>query len=104
LLQDKGFDIQDDRLIPTPKTENTTVVLVGDFVDKGKRTREMISFLYRNRDRIRIVKGNHENFDYKYLKGKLGGVDLPEGLLESQFTSLEVLQQDEELRNLFLNW
>lgn len=101
LLQDKGFIIENDQMVPTPKTENTIVVLVGDFIDKGKNTKEMISFLHKNRKYIRVVKGNHENFVYKYLKGMLKDVEIPQGMIEKHFTSMEVLQNDEALRNQF---
>lgn len=101
LLQDKGFLIQDDELVPTPKAENTVVILVGDFIDKGKNTEATIRFIHKNQKYIRLVKGNHENFVYKYLKGMLSDATIPDGLIESQFTSIELLQNNDELRTLF---
>jgi predicted kinase/calcineurin-like phosphoesterase family protein len=101
LLEKRGFIISDDLILPTQKTIDTMIVLVGDLIDKGNRTAETIRFIHANKGIIRMVKGNHENFVYKYLKGMLSDVNIPEGLIENHFTSIKILEKDEELRIQF---
>lgn len=99
LLSGYGYEIRGTKLEASEKAKNTKVILAGDWIDKGKQTREMISFLYENQEQFCLVTGNHENFVYKYLRGEVKGVD-PE-LLESFFDSIQVLSRDEELRAKF---
>ena len=51
--------------------EDTRIITVGDSIDKGYKTKEMVEFLYNNMDRIHNVRGGHENFVYKWLKGDI---------------------------------
>ncbi|WP_235946072.1 metallophosphoesterase [Saccharibacillus alkalitolerans] len=98
LLLDYGCSLEEDRLLPE-KPANTTFILAGDWIDKGKRTKETVEFLYLNRDRFLFVKGNHENFVYKYLRGEVDGVDRE--LLDNYFDSIPALREDEALRAKF---
>ena len=56
------------------------IVLVGDTVDKGNNTEEMIRYLYerhlRNQD-VRL-RGNHEAFVHGRLEGIIGPMENPE--------------------------
>ncbi|RIX60179.1 metallophosphoesterase [Paenibacillus nanensis] len=100
LLKSYGFLVGDDgKLQETDRVRDTKVILAGDWIDKGKKTREIVEFLYANREHILLVLGNHENFVYKYLRGDIGGAD-PE-LLETYFDSAAVLSADEALRAKF---
>ncbi|OWA34493.1 metallophosphoesterase [Saccharibacillus sp. O16] len=99
LLLDYGCKLEEDRLILPDKRANTLFVLAGDWIDKGKRTAETVEFLYRNRKHFLFVKGNHENFVYKYLRGEIKGVDRE--LLDHYFDSIPVLRDDEALRAKF---
>ncbi|RKP49962.1 metallophosphoesterase [Cohnella endophytica] len=99
LLRDHGFRIEEGRLIPTDKVRDTKVVLVGDWIDKGKQTRGIIDFLYENKEYFLFVLGNHENFVYKYLKGEIQGAD-PE-LLRTYFDSTQTLADDTALFEKF---
>ncbi len=99
LLVSHGFQLEGNQLIETGKVSGTKVLLVGDWIDKGKRTKETIDFLYANQDRFLFVLGNHENFVYKFMRGEIKGVD--EELRQAYFDSTEVLRNDEELLQRF---
>lgn len=99
LLLDYGCKLEDDRIILSDKLANTVFILAGDWIDKGKRTAETVEFLHRNRERFLFVKGNHENFVYKYLRGEIKGIDGE--LLDNYFDSIPVLREDEALRAKF---
>jgi len=100
LLHDYGYRIEEGKLIATDKVRNTKVILVGDWIDKGKQTREIVDFLYENREHFLLVMGNHENFVCKYMKGEVQGAD-PE-LLRSYFDSTQVLTGDPTLLEKFV--
>lgn len=99
LLRSYGYKIDDGKLSPTDKLGNTKIILVGDWIDKGKQTRETIEFLHENREHFLFVLGNHENFVYKYLRGEIQGTE-PE-LLRTYFDSVQVLKEDGELFRKF---
>jgi len=99
LLVSHGYQLEGDLLIETGKVSGAKVLLVGDWIDKGKRTKEIIEFLYRNQDKFLFVLGNHENFVYKYMRGEIQGVE--EELLHAYFDSTEVLRGDNELLQNF---
>ncbi|MCM3627563.1 metallophosphoesterase [Paenibacillus glycanilyticus] len=99
LLLSHGYQIEGNTLTPTDRVKNTKIVLVGDWIDKGKQTRETIQFLYANQEHFYFVLGNHENFVHKYLKGDVHGVD--EELLHTYFDSTQVLANDPELLKQF---
>ncbi|WP_246281272.1 AAA family ATPase [Saccharibacillus qingshengii] len=99
LLLDYGCTFEDGQLILPEKLADTDFILAGDWIDKGKRTRETIEFLHANRKHFLLVKGNHENFVYKYLRGEISGVDGE--LLDSYFDSIPVLEEDGALRAKF---
>nr|WP_232243020.1 metallophosphoesterase [Paenibacillus sp. GSMTC-2017] len=99
LLKSHGYVIDGGKLIPREKVKDTKIILVGDWIDKGKGTRDIIEFLYENRAHFLLVLGNHENFVYKYLSGDIKGVDSE--LLHSYFDSTEVLRDDAALLEKF---
>ncbi|XEC95998.1 metallophosphoesterase [Paenibacillus tarimensis] len=99
LLRSHGFQVDGDRLIATDRVRDTKVVLVGDWIDKGKNTKETIDFLYENREHFLFVLGNHENFVYKYVRGDISGVD--EEKLHLYFDSTQALLGDPELLDKF---
>lgn len=99
LLRGHGYQIEGDALTPTDRVKDTKIVLVGDWIDKGKQTRETVRFLYENRQHFYYVLGNHENFVQKYLQGDIHGVD--EELLQTYFDSTQVLAGDSELLEQF---
>lgn len=99
LLMDCGCKFEEERLILPDKLSRTSFILAGDWIDKGKRTREIIEFLDLNRQHFLLVKGNHENFVYKYLRGDIAGVDGE--VLDHYFDSIPTLQADGVLRAKF---
>ncbi|NEN84027.1 metallophosphoesterase [Paenibacillus elgii] len=99
LLLSYGYQIEAGKLTVTDKVRNTKVLLAGDWIDKGKRTKEIVEFLYDNQEHFLFVLGNHENFVYKYLRGEIQGADSE--LLRTYFDSTEVLRSDAELLEKF---
>ncbi|SDE50474.1 AAA domain-containing protein [Paenibacillus sp. cl6col] len=99
LLRSCGYRIEDGRLSAMERVQDTDIILVGDWIDKGKATKATIDFLYDNREHFRFVLGNHENFVYKYLQGEVSGVD--KELVDTYFDSIQVLMGDRELLDRF---
>lgn len=99
LLLDHGYKIDAGKLVVPDKLKQTKIILVGDWIDKGKQTKEIIQFLYDNREHVYFVLGNHENFIDKYLKGEINGVD--QELLHTYFDSTQILLNDPELLEKF---
>jgi predicted kinase len=77
--------------------EDTRIIIAGDFLDKGNKTRETIEFLYDNIDRILFIRGGHENFVHKWLSGKMEQKNVD----KTFYTSIPILEKDEELRRKF---
>jgi predicted kinase len=77
--------------------EDTRIVLLGDFLDKGYKTKETIEFLYNNIDRINVVEGGHENFAYRFLNGGIKNQNVD----KTYHASIQILDNDEELRMEF---
>ena len=99
LIKQFDFDIQDGRMIPTEKSQNKKLILVGDWIDKGQQTGEIIDFLYLNQDHFLLTLGNHENFVYKYLHGEIGGSS--QETIDSYFTSIPYLRENAEAHTKF---
>ncbi len=102
LLYSHGFSVEDDKMVATEKRKEYRIVLVGDWIDKGKATKETIKFIYENREWFYLLKGNHENFVSKYLTGHITPSSVDQELIDDYFTSIFVLQNDEEFRSMFL--
>lgn len=100
LLTENRFELEGGEIVETEKTKNKRLVLVGDWIDKGGETKEIIEFLYQNKKWFYFVKGNHENFVSKYLQGKIENED--KTLIENYFDSIPVLQENQELKEKFL--
>ncbi|MGM9923400.1 MAG: AAA family ATPase [Bacillus sp. (in: firmicutes)] len=103
LLSRYGYIVDGGQLIGTDKTRNYRILLNGDWIDKGRCTKEMIDFIYCNSDFFVLGKGNHENFVYKYLQGKITDHAVDKTTLDQYFTSIEVLQTDEGLKRKFFS-
>jgi Predicted kinase len=99
LLRSHGYQIEGNTLTPADRVRDTKIVLVGDWIDKGKQTKETIQFLHTNREHFYFVLGNHENFVHKYLKGDVQGVD--QERLHTYFDSTQVLAGEPELLEQF---
>ena len=100
LLRKSGFKIEKiaenykEKEIITGR-EDTRIIIAGDFLDKGNKTKETIEFLYNNTHRIHFVWGGHESFVYRYLNGKITKGNI------SNYSSIPILKKDEELKQKF---
>ena len=104
LIQKNGFEITRSGLIKT--VEGRQIILAGDCVDKGPKIAETIKFVYNNltKGRLKMIIGNHENFVYKFLKGKikLGG-DITQEFIDTYFDTIPLLKDDDKLRGEFFS-
>ena len=80
-----------------PQAGERRFILVGDYIDKGNNTEQMVNYLYDHPE-IYLVNGNHEQYIYDCLKGHRK----PMEELAKYFGSLGVLQQNAELKEKFL--
>lgn len=112
LADDKGIAIEDDgtgipvmRAIPAAVDSGKYVhhVLLGDIVDKGpsEGVEKLVRFICKNRDFFTIVEGNHDRWNYNYLKGKIKKSPDNDVLIASFFDSVTLFQNNEELKELF---
>lgn len=47
--------------------DDTTMVLLGDFIHKGPDSDKVVSYILSHKDQIKCVLGNHEILDYDGL-------------------------------------
>jgi predicted kinase len=81
--------------------EGCVVVHVGDYLDKGGNTLEMVNYMYeRHQKGDYILQGNHENYVYKRLRGQ---IEANEALEKDFFTSVTPLLENEEAREKFFS-
>jgi predicted kinase len=99
LLIDYGYQLDGNQLVVPEKLRHTKLIQVGDWIDKGKQTKQIIEFLCANQEHFYLVMGNHENFVDKYMSGKISEVD--QELLHTYFDSTQVLSNDEALLGQF---
>ncbi len=99
LLLGYGFALEEGMLIARGKAAGMKAILAGDWIDKGRKTKETVVFLHANREHFRFVLGNHESFVYRYLRGEIKGAE--QWLIDTYFDSIAVLQADAELRGKF---
>jgi predicted kinase/uncharacterized pyridoxamine 5'-phosphate oxidase family protein len=90
-----------DEMISKLPADIGRIIHVGDYLDKGGFTSEMIHYMHK---RVKehddmIVQGNHEAYLYCRLKGEIQAA--PEDVEKTYFTALPILQGSEELRNKF---
>lgn len=101
LLVQCGAEIVDNRIVSTSRP-NERFVSVGDYLDKGEQTEEIIRFLHANQEYIKLVIGNHENYIYRVLTGAVP----PEKLTAKKryyFNSIPLLEENTELREMFFD-
>lgn len=75
-------------------------VLIGDLIDKGYDTPKVIDFVYDNRDWFELVMGNHENYVFKYLNGKLKDKNT-ETIKDKFFQSADQIKQSKQTLDKF---
>lgn len=85
-------------LVKIPK--ESQIVLLGDYLDKGKNTVATVEFVHRLfKAGAQVVIGNHESFVYKRLKKMISPIS-PE-VEASFFDSLGVLEKNPETQKMF---
>ena len=100
LMESYGFYQDNGKIkISDSVKEETKFVLLGDWIDKGKKTREITEFLFENREHFILLKGNHENFVYNKIKGNIKGVE--KEIMDNFFDSIPVFEKDSELFQKF---
>lgn len=95
LLHKLGCKIENNKITHSPHK----IILVGDWIDKGKNTREITEFLYENQQYFLFVLGNHENFVHKYILGEIKGAN--QEIVDNYFDSIPDLVADPELFTKF---
>lgn len=99
LLIKKKFIFDGDMIIGNDRGEHMRIVLSGDWIDKGNNSEGIIEFILENEEYFYLVKGNHENFVYRYLMGELD--NLNENVLDN-FSSIKTLEKNKDLKDKFI--
>ncbi len=113
LLIKQGFLIKDNLLEVTPQSENKSIILLGDFVDKGndEKLTQTIEFIYANyyhlnqeRQRFYLIEGNHENMVYRYITHDDTLLITPKTIAnkEKYYNTVALLEKTPPLKKLFL--
>lgn len=101
-IDEQGMMHNTSIIFPHKETPHSfKFILIGDYLDKGPQLTDTIEFIYQNRKHFIIVKGNHENFAYKYLTGARGSYQLNKDLIEGYFNSIFILEKFPKLREKF---
>lgn len=75
---------------------DSKVVLLGDYLDKGYNTEKTIFFIEHLMDSgVKMIVGNHESYVVKRLKGEIPAISTE----TKNFSSLDVLFHNEKLAN-----
>ena len=114
LLTKQGFLIDKEGFITfTNESKNKSIVLLGDFVDKGSEEKitETIEFIHKNylhlnkeRQRLYLIEGNHENMVYRYITNDTTLVITPKSIRnkEKYYNTIALLEKNPHLKKLFL--
>lgn len=103
LTDNKGisYNKETGKLIRDESVPFYQIIINGDFIDKGKKIKETIEFLYCNKDFFIFSKGNHEYWVYQYLNKKLDNSKANNNLIKKYFNTILLLKKDEELKKKF---
>ena len=114
LLKKQGFDTNSQNLLEvTANNEHKSIVLLGDFIDKGsdEKLTETIEFIHKNyahlnkkRKRFYLVEGNHEDMVYRYIINDKTIMVTPKTIAnkEKYYNTVALLEKTPHLKNLFL--
>lgn len=98
-----GTSIEDEnsKIVPSPEASSRKVILCGDLIDKGTRSKEVLKLCLNNQDLISWVVGNHENFVTRCHADPEGHVKgVPQFVIDDYFTSIGQYKNDEEFAPL----
>jgi len=104
LLENVGYSIVNNTVTRTDSTMNTDVVLVGDMLDKGRRTVETLNFIYHNfiqTDIFRLITGNHERAVYNLLTDSSKRGCYTQEFINSAYNSYNILKDDDDAKEKF---
>jgi len=114
LLKKQGFPINEEGLLQiTPKNEHKSIVLLGDFIDKGSEEKltETIEFIHKNyahlnkeKKRFYLIEGNHENMVYRYITNDSTIIVNPKTIAnkEKYYNTVALLEKNAHLKKLFM--
>lgn len=114
LLQKQGFETDEqEKLQITPENEHKSIILLGDFIDKGSEEKlaETIEFIHKNyqhlnsqRKRFYLIEGNHEDMVHRYIKNDPTLVINERTLRnkEKYYNTVALLEKKPYLKELFL--
>ena len=92
LLTQNSFIIENDTII----SSNYTLIINGDFIDKGPYPFKVIDFIYNNLDKIKIIIGNHDWRLYQELLDKLMHLDKP------WYDTYQLIKDNDEYKQKFI--
>lgn len=56
--------------------DDEKIIMVGDLIDRGPSSEEVVQWAIDNKDRVRSVQGNHENMLLRSLGGEWGYLNM----------------------------
>jgi len=113
LLAKQGFLLDSQNLLQlTPQNQHKSIILLGDFVDKGSedKIRETIEFLYKNyhhlnqkKKHLHLILGNHEEMIYRYITNDPRLKITPKSIENKAkyYNTVALLEKDTILRERF---
>ena len=114
LLKKQGFETNQDGLLQiTKENEHKSIILLGDFIDKGSdlKLSETIEFIYKNykhlnkeRKRFYLIEGNHEDMVYRYITNDSKLIINAKTIenKEKYYNTVALLEKTPHLKKLFL--
>jgi len=114
LLEKQGFFSNSEGLLQiTPNNQNKSIILLGDFVDKGseEKIRETIEFISKNyhhlnqeKKHLHLILGNHEEMVYRYITNDPKIKITPKSIKnkEKYYNTVALLEKNHLLKELFL--
>lgn len=100
LLRKAGFKITDGKIIPANKNEK--ILFIGDIVDKGDKTKEVLKLILDNIDMIYIVRGNHEEKNYKFIQKRKENKFIEKDEYVQKYSDYKLFMDDSEAENMFI--
>jgi len=114
LLKKQDFLVDQNNLLTlTPKNRHKSIVLLGDFIDKGsdEKLTETIEFIHNNyqhlnqeRKRFYLILGNHESMVYRYITNDSNLIINAKTIenKEKYYNTVALLEKKPHLKKLFL--
>lgn len=94
LVSKLGYVLEGNKITSHSRTDKRQMILVGDVVDKGYASKEVLRFVLDNISYFKLVRGNHENFVTKWHKGKIKDSGMTDEFRIKHFDTSEVRSPD----------